>query len=150
MGTYKGTHNESGSGDTPRTPEYRSWAQMIQRCTNKNNPSYAAYGAKGITVCDRWRTSYEAFLEDMGRRPDVKDTIDRIDLSGNYCPENCRWASREAQVQNRKYCKVTKDDVLEIRKLFEEGTTQKALSEQYDNTLSVIHKIVRRKTWRNI
>ena len=81
-----------------------SWNRCISRCHNKNDPDYHRYGAKGIKVCDHWRSSFENFLEDMGVRPQ-NQTLDRIDPKGNYELYNaagelqCRWAT--SQVQNR-------------------------------------------------
>ena len=82
-----------------RTPAYRSWEAMMQRCYNENAGNYHKYGALGIRVCKRWHV-YENFLEDMGDRP-AKHTLDRIKSSKNYSPSNCRWATVKKQNSNR-------------------------------------------------
>jgi hypothetical protein len=69
--------------------------QIKSRCYNKNNPSYHLYGARGITVCKRWRDSVEAFAQDMGPRPSSKHTVARRNASGNYTPKNCYWGTRD-------------------------------------------------------
>ncbi|MCK8648854.1 hypothetical protein M1M06_07325 [Ralstonia insidiosa] len=79
---------------------YRIWAQMKGRCTNPNNTSYPRYGGRGITVCERWMT-YEGFLADMGHPP-AGTTLDRIDNSLGYSPENCRWATWTQQQRNKR------------------------------------------------
>lgn len=84
------------------TPEYRSWAGMRKRCYDQNYPGYKYYGARNITVCERWRNSYEAFLSDMGRKPSPGHSLDRIDNDGNYHPDNCRWATRSEQNRNKR------------------------------------------------
>lgn len=82
--------------------EYRIWQGMIARCTNPNEMHFADYGARGIAVCDRWRTSFEAFFADMGARPSSRHSLDRKDNDGDYEPSNCRWAIPIQQATNRR------------------------------------------------
>jgi hypothetical protein len=83
-----------------RTPEYVTWLNMKQRCYDPACRSYRWYGARGITVCDRWRDSFDNFYADMGPRPSKSDSIDRLDGNGSYSQENCRWATKQEQVAN--------------------------------------------------
>lgn len=81
--------------------EYHSWENIIQRCTNPKHTSYHRYGGRGITICDRWRKSFDAFLEDMGRAPTKDHTVGRIDNNKGYEPGNCEWQTRREQQGNR-------------------------------------------------
>lgn len=85
-----------------RTPEYAAWLGMAQRCENANDKSYKNYGARGISVCERWRNNFEAFLADMGGRPSPKHSLDRRDVNQGYDMLNCRWATAKEQQQNRR------------------------------------------------
>jgi len=83
---------------------------MIQRCSNTNHKEYPNYGGRGITICERWRSSFENFLADMGTKPSPKHSIDRIDNNGNYEPSNCRWVTQKEQMHNlRKNVFITFD-----------------------------------------
>lgn len=94
-------HGHSHSGDRPASPTYNSWAAMLDRCLKPRHKSYKDYGGRGISVCDRWVRSFEAFLEDMGIRPESA-TIGRKNNEGNYCKENCQWETMNQQMRNRR------------------------------------------------
>jgi len=91
-----------------RTPAYRIWKAMKRRCFSMSDGSYANYGGRGITVCERW-LSFESFALDMGEPPPGA-TIDRIDNDGIYEPGNCRWASRKQQNRNTRKNSVVECD----------------------------------------
>jgi hypothetical protein len=82
-------------------PLYRTWSSMISRCYNPNTINYAYYGARGIRVCDSWLNSYDQFVVDMGFKPQGL-TLDRIDVNGDYTPENCRWTTWKQQNNNQQ------------------------------------------------
>jgi hypothetical protein len=94
------THGESGHGPSRRTPEYRTWAGMLNRSRNPNALDFHNYGGRGIRVCARWQR-YENFLADMGRRP-PGTSLERCNNNRGYSPHNCYWATHRQQMSNTR------------------------------------------------
>lgn len=103
-----------GRGRTA-SPTYRSWASMIQRCTNPRSASYPNYGGRGITVCPQWLASFEQFLADMGEKPRKGMSIERVDSNRSYEPGNCIWADVRQQNRNRRSTQLTPEIVRALR-----------------------------------
>lgn len=99
------------------SPTFTCWTNMIARCKNERRPDYSYYGGRGITVCDRWRHDFSAFLTDMGPRPSKHHTVDRIEVDGNYEPLNCRWATRKEQTDNRRIAKIQRENTQTLLRL---------------------------------
>lgn len=137
-------------------PEYKIWNDMKGRCYNPNNKSYKRYGGRGITVDIRWLNDFHQFYKDMGPRPSDQHSIDRINVDGNYSPENCRWATPDIQVQNSTKAKLTAEQVTEMRNKYNNSSIKlkkdriSNLALEYNVAYATVEKVVLRTTWKNI
>jgi len=136
------THGGSG------TTLHRIWKSMRERCNNKNNKRYYRYGGRGILICERW-WEFDAFRHDMGECPPGL-TIDRINNDKGYSKENCRWATRLEQGQNRSSVKLNPVAVRVMRYMYEHGTSILSLARAYKVHRCTVQRVVHNRTWGNI
>ena len=135
------THGQS------RTTTYRIWDGMRRRRQTPQNPGYKHYGGKGIAVCEKWQ-KFAGFFEDMGVRLHGL-TIERIDSTGNYEKDNCKWATRTENLRNRPgYVKLNIEKAEEIRGLFRTGElSQRAIGRLYGVSPHSINEIKANRLW---
>jgi hypothetical protein len=129
-------------------PLYQTWLNMRRRCSDVTFDAYPHYGGRGIKVCECWRGSFASFLLDMGERPGPEYEVDRKNSDGDYSPENCRWATRTAQMRNSSQSKLTIERAREIRRLRTQGWTYKALAGRFGIDQSNVGLIVKGKAWK--
>lgn len=96
------THGFTSSAKGGNSREYSIWNSMKQRCLNKKNKQYPEYGGRGVSVCERWKNSFENFYSDMGERPFKGASLERINNNKGYSPDNCKWADRNTQNNNKR------------------------------------------------
>jgi hypothetical protein len=138
-------HFHSRRGQISST--YSAWVAMKRRCYGVNTKSYPYYGARGIKVCQSW-DQFENFLVDMGERPKGM-TLDRIDPNGDYCRQNCHWATRTVQSQNRRGRKLNWKIASEIRRLRTiERLTYSAIGKRFGISNAHAHKVALGEQWR--
>lgn len=122
---------------------------MLARCNNPKEKAYRFYGARGISVCERWNV-FENFLADMGERVNKDLTIDRINPFGNYEPSNCRWATKQEQSRNRRNNVLNVPTVIEIKRLRAKGISTANIAEQFSLRVAAVRDVVSGRTWGGI
>jgi len=130
-----------GACEDSKHPLYGTWAGIKSRCLDVNSSAYKDYGARGISICDRWKEDFLDFVADVGEKPAWYYTLDRINNDGNYEPGNCRWATATEQACNKRDAKqrlLSKEDIIAIY-----------ISKESVASLSIKHSIAE-KTVRNI
>lgn len=132
------------------TKEYRSWQSMKARCCNSNHKSYKNYGGRGITVCERWKYSFEAFLSDMGDAPSKTSTIERIDTNGDYEPSNCVWLDACLQYKTKRTTKLNDDLVRYVREQRALGVSVYQLAEELGVNKSTIYSVAKGTRWKDV
>lgn len=116
---------------------------MKNRCCNPRAQDWDYYGGRGITMDPRWQ-SFDEFIKDMGRKPTSRHTLERKESNGPYNKNNCVWATRQIQSQNREYCRVKSEMYPEIYKRWKDGERQVDIAEDYGVTQVTISAVIRK------
>jgi transcriptional regulator with XRE-family HTH domain len=130
------------------TPTYRSWYGAKTRCTSPNQSQWKDYGGRGITMCDRWMNSFEAFLKDMGERPE-NTTLDRIEGHLGYQPGNCKWSTFIEQNRHSRRVVATPEIREKIKEL-SSTLSQPKIAKQVGVSVSTVNRIVRGVSWSEV
>jgi hypothetical protein len=140
-------HGQSYVGDwrqPGRTPLYRAWVNMRNRCRNPQNPSYPYYGGRGITITPAW-DEFIAFSTAVGPHPGAGWTLDRINNDGNYEPGNVRWATRAQQTRNRNCSRLNEAAVQDIRAARARGELIKSIAQRFNVSETTIASVVNKR-----
>lgn len=109
---------DNNTKNKTKHPLYQIWKGMIYRCFNANSTGYKYYGGRGITVCKRWSNDFWMFAKDMGQRPSMKHSLDRINNNGNYTPKNCKWSTVYEQRKNSRNKHYAIENSISTRTLY--------------------------------
>lgn len=151
MGVEKGRkmtnlmHYEGGTRS--KTIEYETYSGIKSRCYNPNDPAYKYYGGRGIKMCDRWNESFDNFFEDMGLRPDGLE-IDRINVNGNYSPNNCRWTTHKENMRNRSNTVLSKEKAIGVIALRDMGLKIREIAESIGISENNVENVLYKPIWR--
>ena len=135
------THGHTSGRGRSRT--YGCWRNMKTRVLNKEGKDYKYYGARGITICDRWM-KFKNFLEDMGEAPEDL-TLERLDNDGNYCKENCRWATHTRQGRNRRNVRLSMEKARTIRS---DPRSHEDIADAYGVGATTVRNVKIKNTWK--
>ena len=142
------TRHGHASHITGESPTYTSWQSMLSRCRYADRDKDKKHIGRGITVCERWRNSFEAFLADMGERPDGT-TLDRRDNEGDYTPKNCRWATPIEQARNRRNARLNFDSAVEVALARLRGEPSTSIAARFGISESLPREIAKGRTWKD-
>jgi hypothetical protein len=145
-GRLRATHGMSRVG--ARRAEHDAWVAMRQRCGNANHPQWRDYGGRGITVCESWLASFEAFFADVGERPTAKHSLGRIDNERGYEPGNVRWETTVQQGRNTRAVKLNEAAVCLIRHMYRRRAAAKDLGHAFGITEEHARRVAQGKAWR--
>jgi len=136
-------HGKAGSA------EYKCWVDMLQRCLNHKNSSYANYGGRGIKVAESW-FKFEDFYADMGDLPGPGYTIERVDVNGNYEPGNCIWLPKALQAHNKRNTVLTVDLVRNLRRAKKNGEKVRSWARRHGISETACYQASLKQSWAKI
>lgn len=151
-GGYKHGYAGRSRSGVKASSEYGTWKAMKRRCTAIRSPDYKWYGARGISVCDRWKNSFPNFLADMGCRPSSKHSIDRIDNEGDYEPGNCKWSTAKEQARNRRHRtgKLSDAETVRVVGLRNKGKTLKWIGNLFNVSSTTVRRAIKNALSRRL